>query len=87
MYICYSLLFCMNKAKTIGMITAIVAIAAFAAMAIAPTPIAHAQALVPTPQPQQGNTNGNVCTAGDDNEFCAFNANQDNEDSFHNIEF
>ena len=59
MYICYSLLFCMNKAKTIGMITAIVAIAAFAAMAIAPTPIAHAQQ-VPQPAPTP-NTNTQTC--------------------------
>ena len=75
-YVCYWLLFYMNKAKTIGMIAAIMAIAGITAIAIAPAPVAHAQ-----------NTNGDVCTAGGSNEFCAFNANQDNEDSFHDITF
>ena len=75
-YVCYWLLFYMNKAKTIGMIAAIIAVAAFAAIAVAPAPVAHAQ-----------NENGNVCTAGGDNILCAFNANQGNEDSFHDITF
>ena len=58
MYIYYYLSFYVNKAKTIGMIVAIVAVAAFAAMTISPTPIAHAQWIVTTPTP---NTNTQTC--------------------------
>jgi hypothetical protein len=57
------------KYKAIGIIAAIVAVAAFAAIAVAPVPMAHADS----------NTQGDVCSGNDQGGCQGLQGNQDVE--------